>query len=100
MISFRRPSDAPHIATPFRVAFFMRLRLRVRARQALFVFCLHLFTHLRQCVDCQCVRGEGFCASTFTRAAHVGSGGEGRKMGGVFTPNARAIRLLRPQREG
>ena len=76
------------------------MRLRVRARQALFVFCLHLFTHLRQRVDRQCVRGEGFCASTFTRAAHAGSGGEGRKMGGIFTPNARAIRLLRPRREG
>ena len=30
MISFRRPTDAPHFATPFRVAFFMRLRVRVR----------------------------------------------------------------------
>ena len=55
------------------------MRLRVRARQALFVFCLHLFTHRRQRVDRQCVRGEGFCASTFTRAAHAESGGEGRK---------------------
>ena len=70
------------------------------ARQALFVFYLHRFTHQRQRVDRQCIRGEGFCASTFTRAAHAESGGEGQKMGGVFTPNARAIRLLRPQREG
>ena len=98
MISFRRPTDSPHFATPFRVAFFMCLRVRVC--QALFVFCLHLFTHQRQRVDRQRVRGEGFCASTFTRAAHIGSGGEGRKMGGVFTPNARAIRPLRPRREG
>ena len=98
MISFRRPTDSPHFATPFRVAFFMRLR--VCARQALFVFCLHRFTHLRQLIDHQCVRGEGFCFPSFTLAAHAGSGGEGRKKGRIFTSNARAIRLLRPHREG
>ena len=34
---------------------------RTRARQAVFVFILHLFTRVPQMVVTQRVRGEGFC---------------------------------------
>ena len=35
-------------------------RARVRSRQSVFVFCLHLFTHMPQNSDSQINRGEGF----------------------------------------
>ena len=35
-------------------------RARVRACQSVFVFCLHLFTHMPQNIDSQINRGEGF----------------------------------------
>ena len=37
-----------------------------RARQAVFVFCLHLFTGRAQLICAQRNKGEGFCPSTFT----------------------------------
>ena len=37
-----------------------------RARQAVFVFCLHLFTGRAQLICAQRNRGEDFCPSTFT----------------------------------
>ena len=41
--------------------FFLNFFLaRTRARQAVFVFSLHLFTRMPQKVVAQCVRGEGF----------------------------------------
>lgn len=42
------------------------LSSRVRARQEVFVFCLHLFTGRAQLICAQRNKGEGFCPSTFT----------------------------------
>ena len=47
-----------------RLGFFSRVR--VRARQAVFVFCLHLFTGSAQLISTQRNKGEGFYPSTFT----------------------------------
>ena len=46
-------SDEPEFSIHFALA-------RTRARQEVFVFCLHLFTGMPQMVVAQRVRGEGF----------------------------------------
>ena len=43
-------------------------RVRVRARQAIFDFCVHLFTTTLQNAVCKRVKGEGFTPFSFTLA--------------------------------
>ena len=47
-----------------------RLISRARTRQVVFVFFLHLFTHLLQQNDYQCVWCEDFCISPSPSASH------------------------------
>ena len=44
------------------------VRVRTRARQAVFVYCLHSFTRMPQVIVAQGVRCEGFSSFKFTAA--------------------------------
>ena len=50
-----------------------RLIPRARTRQVVFVFFLHLFTHLLQRNDYQCIWCEGFCIFPSPSASHYRS---------------------------
>ena len=61
--------------TPIRDTPIISVRIRTRARQAVFVFCLHSFTRMPQMVVAQRVRGEGFNFFRFTAAVDGDHGG-------------------------
>ena len=59
-VTSKRPrEEGERLPFEFFLNFFLS---RTRARQAVFVFILHLFTGMPQMVVAQRVRGEGFCS--------------------------------------